>query len=897
DEHPLAERLELLLGAGRGLAAAHDAGLVHGDFKPENILVGIDGRARVADFGLALPVLELDLLATEDGRGPDGPGLGAPDSGSRRRSEPVPNETLPRRAEATSMTLSGVFGTPAYIAPEQFMRARIDARADQFAFCVVACELLLGRRPFAGDGVEALATAALTGDFVDLDDRRVPRSVRAVLRRGLAADPTDRFADMPELLRRLEAGFSRGRTRRRWVLAATAAGTMAVGLWMGMGSADSPREAAEAGSSCESAEAQLQPIWTRERADTIVARLSAAAPRGSEAASVIVDRIDDQARSWGEAWTLSCGRTVDEATRQRTEACLDERLLELSGVVEALADESAELAAPLSLLGGLDPVDRCLDVEILDVARPVPLEAELRVQVDAVRTELLGPSELAMLRSKDEGISLAQQGLQRATELGYRPLVAEAQLVLGRALRVTEDLDEAATMLEAAHLTAQASRHAYVLAEAATSRVEVAYQVPDLPTARAWLERAEAANEAAGGVPGLNVRLRATACIAALNAGDLELAIEECERAQSLIDQGARVDVHVRSVVVTNLGIAEWRGGRFTRAEARFEEAAELAELDLAGGAALRFAISLHGGHLAYDRGDYELALTRYHDAKEHLGLVDAARSSQMCAVLVSIAGALRQLGRLDEAESMYAQALELAREIDDYWTIRQAGTELAWVSLIRGDYQAAYDAWVELRGPALEQLGPEHPLLLEIDSNIGEAQALLGEVDEGLAKMDAVIETVERIHGVDHPELAFFLPSRGFVASKLGRWQACRDDFGRTLEIERRRSGAGSPAVARLQVERAECRLELGEDPATLIPELEAAIAVLDSPGNRDAEAYGRLELGRAYLRVGDARAAEQLMQAQRLLRAWPGEASDALAKIDGLLPAAERLAASSDR
>ncbi|WP_106087511.1 hypothetical protein [Enhygromyxa salina] len=91
----------------------------------------------------------------------------------------------------------------------------------QFSFCVVACELLYGRRPFAGDSLDELGAAALSGELVELVDRKIPRSVRAVLLRGLAADPARRFVDMPELLAALQAGFERRGRRRRWLLGAT----------------------------------------------------------------------------------------------------------------------------------------------------------------------------------------------------------------------------------------------------------------------------------------------------------------------------------------------------------------------------------------------------------------------------------------------------------------------------------------------------------------------------------------------------------------------------------------------------------------------------------------------------------------------------------------------------
>lgn len=166
--------------AGRGLQAAHDAGIVHRDFKPANVLVDACGRVKVTDFGLAR------LLNPEEAALADG---------SR------PAIALPE----TSMVL----GTPAYMAPEQFRNVGVDGRADQFSFCVALFEALFGQRPFAGDTFTQLAEASCAGELRMPDDPgRVPQAVMAALRRGLAPDRDDRFDSMAELLDHLDRGFA-----------------------------------------------------------------------------------------------------------------------------------------------------------------------------------------------------------------------------------------------------------------------------------------------------------------------------------------------------------------------------------------------------------------------------------------------------------------------------------------------------------------------------------------------------------------------------------------------------------------------------------------------------------------------------------------------------------------
>jgi hypothetical protein len=193
----LAQILDVFTAAGQGLAAAHRAGVVHRDFKPDNVLVGEDGRVCVTDFGLALAAVSADLE----------------DLSARGKSAGGPID----RTEA------GVrVGTPAYMAPEQHAGAHVDPRSDQFSFCVALHEALYGERPFPGRTREELARSAQEGRIAPRPpESRVPGSLRAILVRGLAADPADRFPSMQALLRAL--GRDRGRAPRRAAAAAVIA--------------------------------------------------------------------------------------------------------------------------------------------------------------------------------------------------------------------------------------------------------------------------------------------------------------------------------------------------------------------------------------------------------------------------------------------------------------------------------------------------------------------------------------------------------------------------------------------------------------------------------------------------------------------------------------------------
>ncbi len=210
--------LGIMLLAGEGLHAAHRSGVLHRDFKPDNVLVDLTGRVAVGDFGLATLGEETfaGLLSQRA------------DKSSSLRSTPV------------DLTTTGtLLGTPAYMSPQQLRSEEVDARADQFSFSVATWEALYGARPFTvdRDSLDAVPELAATIEARALPDppvdSTVPAKIRDVLARGLAPDPDGRWPDMGALLVALDAASvvqsPRAPTasrplarRRRWMLSLAA---------------------------------------------------------------------------------------------------------------------------------------------------------------------------------------------------------------------------------------------------------------------------------------------------------------------------------------------------------------------------------------------------------------------------------------------------------------------------------------------------------------------------------------------------------------------------------------------------------------------------------------------------------------------------------------------------
>ena len=171
-----ADTLDVLIQAAEGLAAAHDVGLVHRDFKPENVMIGSDGRVRVLDFGLA--------------------GLSSADAEGTASSSMMGTSDIPADHNDlnTPLTQTGaLMGTPAYMSPEQWQGSRVSSRSDVFSFCVVAYEALLGTRPFSGSSVFKLGISVCNAPPAPAPkDAAVSDAVLAALVQGLAKSPADR---------------------------------------------------------------------------------------------------------------------------------------------------------------------------------------------------------------------------------------------------------------------------------------------------------------------------------------------------------------------------------------------------------------------------------------------------------------------------------------------------------------------------------------------------------------------------------------------------------------------------------------------------------------------------------------------------------------------------------
>lgn len=493
---PASARIGALLQAGRGLAAAHAQGLVHRDFKPDNVLVDETGQAKVVDFGLAQSSQEFLTHRSV-----------APATGETR-SAPI-TQTGPRS------------GTPEYMAPEQLDGGAANARSDQFAFAVTAWELLCAERPFeTNKQVGAPRGRPVAG---------VPRGVTQALTRALSLAPADRFDSMEALLRELDP-VPRAEQRSRFILGG--AGLLTVGALAWGLAARSP----ETSSQCTGAQDQLSGSWDDEQRERYAAAFSAAAP--DDALWTTTSQILSQyADTWVAASTHACeatrirGEQSDELFTLQTR-CLHGRLRSFRALTERLTSlDAAALRRVPGVARGLPPIEACQNPEYLTalVAPPPP---ELERDVEAVRERLASiESAEALGQYKRVGEEMPSV-LEDALNLDHRALHAEAMYWDGRVLQRMREADKARSSLEQAVLHATASRHDRVLAETLGLLTRVVGVLQAHKTeGLALSDRAEAAIARIGGDAELTAQLASRRGETYLTAGAPRPAREQFEKA------------------------------------------------------------------------------------------------------------------------------------------------------------------------------------------------------------------------------------------------------------------------------------------------------------------------------------------------------------------------------
>ena len=726
--HDWREIVDVMTRAARGLVAAHAKGLLHRDFKPDNVMVSTDGRVRVMDFGLARRNEMLDT--SEHGEAPT------------------------ERALELSLTQVGsVMGTPSYMAPEQHVGTRADSRTDQFAFCVTLWEALYGQRPFAGKTLAELSMNVVEGKLRQPPSgSKVPAWLRAVCERGLSHKPEQRFESMSDLLRGIEASRRRA-SSMRW-LAAAGVVIALVGAGAGYQAHDHEQRVA----ACEAEGDVIAEVWNEDARSRVTKGLQ---DSGLSYADATIEKVlpwlDQRANEWRQASTEACmSATVDhslgEAEYDKAFWCLEEQRRAFKGMVTSL-ESATKIGArgAVSLVARGLPPATCLDTKVL-TNLPAPPAPDQRGEVSRTRIELFRGTDLAARGKHEEGLEVIRAAKERAEQIGWRPLVAEA-------LRLEASQLERASRLEESEAVGIAGYSEAVKVgawgSAADAAIKLCYSVGYARArpaeGKVWCMHAENAIAHAGDPMQLREARRLHHLGPVLDrAGDYQAAIEAFEQALAIQEAALGPDHPLVADELSALANATDSAGKHDEALPLYERAVRIQEETL---------------------------------GPEHPRLANT---------LNNMSTSLHVLGRLEETRAALERALEIWEKAygPDAQPVAIGLNNLASVEVELENLDEARRKAQRSVDIKSKTVGPEHPSYALSLATLATTYKADENYDEALRLMEQALAIEEAKLGAEHPDLAVTMKELGELHVERGEPSKAMTYLERALAIVSAREG-----------------------------------------------------------------------------------------------------------
>jgi len=771
---PPREIIGAYLQAGDALVAAHAAEIVHRDFKPDNAIVGRDGRVQVLDFGLA-------RLQTDSA----GPADEAPAT-----TTPPGSDEGPRRQ-----------GTPAYMAPEQHERERVGPAADQFAFCVALWEALCGRPPFPGKDDE-LVDNVKAGRLSEPSRARLSGHLRRILRRGLQAQPEARYPSMRALLVDL-----RHDPRRRWRRMSAALGIAAVAA----GSVAVYAQLASEPVVCGGAEERLSEAWGEAQRTGVRAAFESAHRGHAEHTRELVEQaLDDYATRWHEAYTEACTAThvrgeQSESLLDLRMACLGQRLDDLRVVTQLLADADEDVVDnALPTVDGLPALEGCSDVIALRERQPLPRDPERREPIEQTRAQVAQAQALERSGQLDEALEVARTAQQRAQQLDYPPLLAQAGLALGQALELKGQVDEARSTLVDAEIAAEIARDDPLLAEIRILLVMVdGDRLGHSTLGHTWAALARATLERMGGSAQQEAMLENNIALVLDHEARPEDVLAHQRRAVELAEQGGASELKL-ATLYNNLAVTLADVGQYEEALQRAQQARLTWERTL-GAQHHRVAVAMSTlGYIHDLRGNIREAKRWYERGYEQMVSELGEDNPHTASILGNIAICQARLGETDQAERSFRRVLDLK----------------------------------------LRALGPDHVEVASAHANLGVLLSRRGQTNEGLAEQQLALSIRERALGPDNIQVARALEEVANALEKLERHTEALPLRERALAVREQVFGPEHPSMSTALANLAHNYVEVDQLDRAL-PVAERALLVADDPSVTPVErAFTRLVL-----------------------------------------------------
>jgi eukaryotic-like serine/threonine-protein kinase len=844
------EVLALFAQAGAGIAAVHDAGLVHRDIKPDNIMVGRDGRVRVMDFGLAR------------------------DEGGRAVS--VETSTHDREGTGALTQPGSVVGTPAYMAPEQHIGGPVDARTDQFGFCVTLWEALHGVRPFAATRLLELAAEVLEGRVGELDvaaRRRAPPWVRAIVERGLAADPAERWPDMRTLLDALARDPTRARRRRF-----TAAGVVVAIVGVCGGAVWSDRADHIA---CEQQGERGVQAWAGARAQVQAAFTATGLAWADDSWTRIDPLVDAWTHAWGRQRATVCldhlAGAITATDAERQGACLDRDLERLGNVIEAFtAVDGESLRHALPAAYSLPAVGRCRDPAWLGATDSLPGDPSSIEELEQLRTTLDRADVVAQLGRVREGVALGRAALGSARALGDGPLLVRALAWTGEWTAAGGDPTAgSALLLEAYYLAGRLGDDYHVALTATELATVIGSDLGRMDEGLAWARQAGMSIDRLG----LGESVRGSELSKAVAQLDQERgAFESARRAQvQLVERETALlgELHPRVAnALADLGTTLQKLGRLDDALVAYRRSLEIRRLVL-GEQHPDYAAGLANVANALHEARPPEALALYRQA---LGLLEAQRGPDhpdVATAALDLGNMLAETGSTAEATGLFERALAIRRAVHGPRNVEVATVLFAIGrnARLHGDLTAAHTATssaVEM----LEAIGAERQPLLGIAVQaLGNIAFTRGRFEEALPLLQRAVALLEATLGPTHPSTMSAKEDLAIVLRDLGRYNEAIPLLEACVTVREQQLGDAHPMLVNPMVNLGNARALAGDlDHAAI--DLTRALAIAEArlpPGNPSRsyafESSGELDLRRGRLFAAELRLRQS---AAEITRVW---------------------------
>jgi serine/threonine protein kinase/predicted negative regulator of RcsB-dependent stress response len=754
------EILDAFVQAARGLAAAHAVGIVHRDFKPANVLIGRDGRVRVADFGLA------NFFA----------------SNTEADGTPGARDTDDGGGGPLDLTKTGaIVGTPAYMAPEQHRGEKADALADQYGFCASLYFALHGQRPFEADSLPGLYHAKVNLQFVARTTKTQDHPIDAVLRRGLSAAREDRFASMGALIDAIDAvRRPRPRRRTRWMMGAVVVGVGAV--WT--------LQARSGVGDCADQTHEIDDSWNAARRHALKLHLESLDPSLAARADAHLGRyIED----WKNTRRLVCESTVDgdadagDAVDARMR-CLRLARARFETTYDLLVDlDPEDEGGALELLSGLAP-GSCELGDGTQLGPPRPADPKQAAATDRIR------ERVAALRPKLDtqrsGLSSPEFAtlFDEAQRLDYAPLSAELYALRAKLHAASGDPASALGDYAQAYELAAAEGYDEIAFDAAVSSFRLsAVKLGKDTEADRWDGYAQSALARLGDPTFSRARYEDAAGVVALAREDFESAVAHGQLAVEAFAAAEPADPRAHASAMGNLGGSLRAAGRPRDAEPVTGEALQILEGQLGPDHRLAIVTRYTYAMLLVELGDVERAET----------LLDACLDSAhrtlpeghpWLAAMENESGTLAA-GRGDfaAAREHYARGLEAGRGVagrQGAQYVAGIGGALAETLSVLGELDEAETILREALGAARTIYDEDHPQILLLRWRVGATLRQAGRTEEARTELTQCRTQAERTDQSDILALVEFdlaqltyaedpVAARALAHDARARWQA----------------------------------------------------------------------------------------------------------------------------